>query len=569
MRPYLFIAMLCAVSLNVGAQSPPTQANGSITGRVTLGGKPAPNVIVLLTRAPADASKSIMSDLSAMFESRPVVRVTTDGEGLYRFDHVAAGRYSLNAYAPAYIVPQESDNPLTPGKVVNVTEDRTVEHQDFVLTRGGVITGRVTDVQGRPVVGQTITLTPADEGKPARPTSPLAMMPFGNGMYRTDDRGVYRIYGLAAGRYLVSLGAGAGAIGLGALGKQRYHEQTFHPGVTDKAKAAVVEVKEGAEVAGIDIRLGLASQTYKVSGRVVDAATGKPFTTAAVNYGATVGDMKTLSPRALGTTPNARGEFQLDGVVPGKYHAFAWFDDDSEFYSDAAPFEVTNGDVAGVNVKVHLGQTVSGKVVIEGDSDSEAQAWFSQLQLEANSRGDDVSAPRQLTVRVAPDGSFRLAGVQPGRLSFYTNTFFAPTKLAVLRTERGGAAQKEGVQVRAGETVNDIRVVLAVASAKLRGEIKTTGGGSLDDYDVMIMATREGGEPWFYKRTGEVDADGGFTIEDLIPGDYEVTVQATEAGASDKGAKPATAKQRVTVTKDSETSVTLTIELPAKKGKGV
>src|SRR5256714_6703138 len=314
-------------------------------------------------------------------------------------------------------------------------------------------------------------------------------MPFGNGMDRTDDRGVYRIYGLAAGLYFVSLGAGA--LGLGALGKQRYHEQTFHPGVTDKAKATVVEIKEGAEVAGIDIRLGLASQTYKVSGRVIDAASGKPFTTAAVNYGTAPGDMKMVSPSALGTTPNARGEFQLDSIIPGKYHAFAWFDD-SEFYSDAAPFEITTANVTGVTVKVHRGQTVSGTIVIEGDNDGEAQTRLAQLQLQASNFGEAVSAPRQLTARIASDGSFRLAGVQPGHLNFYVNSFFEPTKLVVLRTERGGTAQKAGVQIAAGENVNDIRGVLAVTSGKLRGGIQSTGGGAPDDFDVMGHAARGG-----------------------------------------------------------------------------
>src|SRR5581483_7327564 len=199
MKPYLLIAILFVAAINAAAQSAP--ASGSITGRVTVGDKPAPGVIVMMTRAPADP----MKNLSAIFESRPVVRVTTDSEGVYRFDHVVAGRYSLSAYAPAFVTPQP-DNWLT-GKAVTVTDGQTLEHQDFALTRGGVITGHVLDVQGRPVVGQMIALTSADEGKPATPTNPLAAIPFGNTMYRTDDRGIYRIYGLAAGRYLVSLGA--------------------------------------------------------------------------------------------------------------------------------------------------------------------------------------------------------------------------------------------------------------------------------------------------------------------------------------------------------------------------
>ena len=544
------------------AQSSSTmQASGSIMGRVTLGGKAAPNVTVMLARASTDASKS----MAAMFEVKPVIRVTTDSEGIYRFEHLAAGHYLLSTYAPAYVAPSEPKEGWLFGRAITIEEGQAVENQDFALTRGGVITGRVTDAQGRAAVGQMITLTPADNDKPTPPpVNPLAGSPFGKTMYITDDRGIYRIYGLSAGRYLVSIG-GTGGVGLNSLGRQRYHEMTFHPGVTDRAKATIVEVKEGAEASGIDIKLGLPSQTYKASGRIVDAATGKPFSSAAVNYGAAPGETKMVSPRALGTAPNARGEFQLDGIIPGKYHAFAWLDDDSEFYSDASPFEVTNADVTGITVKVHRGQVVSGTVVIEGGADAEAQARLTQLRMQAVNHSDDIAVPRQMTARIAPDGSFRLTGVQPGRLSFYINSFFEPTKFAVLRTERGGLAQKDGVQIAAGETVTDVRVVLAITSGTLRGEIKTTGDGSLDDYDLEVKATRIGGEQPFSRDTGEVDASGRFTIEEMIPGDYDVTVQATGVDARDS--REVLARQRVTVMKDAETSITLTIELPAKKRK--
>lgn len=538
------------------AQSSSTvQASGSITGRVTLGGKAAPNVTVMLSRASTDAMKS----MAAMFEAKPVTRVTTDTDGVYRFEHLAAGRYSLATYAPAYTEPNSA---WPSGRPINVVEGEAVEHQDFALTRGGVVTGRVTDAQGRAAVGQIITLTPADSDKPAPPDNPLMGSPFGKTMYMTDDRGIYRIYGLSAGRYLVSINS-AGGIGFSALGKQRYHEQTFHPGVTDKTKAAVVEVKEGAETSGIDIGLGLPSQTYKASGRIVDATTGKPLSGVAINYGAVPGDTKTISPRTLGTTPNPRGEFQLDGIMPGKYYAFAWLDEDSEFYSDSAPFEITSADASGITVKVHRGQVVSGTVVIEGGADQQAQANLAQLRLQVINRGEDISAPRQMTAHIAPDGSFRLAGVQPGHLSFYINEFFEPTKFAVLRTERGGLAQKDGVQIAAGETVTDVRVVLAITSGTLRGEIKVSGG-SLDDYAFYITATRVNDQS-FSKGTDEVDGNNRFIIEDLIPGDYDVKIDVTNFEG--KTQLVASAKQQVTVMKEGETSITLTVDLSAKKGK--
>src|SRR5437764_1398768 len=62
-----------------------------------------------------------------------------------------------------------------------------------------------------------------------------------NGNYtvmQTDDRGVYRIYGLPPGRYLVSAGIPVGRDGGASMGRgNSYYPQTFYPGVRDEAKA--------------------------------------------------------------------------------------------------------------------------------------------------------------------------------------------------------------------------------------------------------------------------------------------------------------------------------------------
>src|SRR5205085_2804589 len=110
------------------AQSSSTmQASGSITGRVTLGGKAAPNVTVMLARASTDASKS----MAAMFEVKPVIRVTTDSEGIYRFEHLAAGHYSLSTYALAYVAPSEPKEGWLFGREITIEEGQAVENQDF------------------------------------------------------------------------------------------------------------------------------------------------------------------------------------------------------------------------------------------------------------------------------------------------------------------------------------------------------------------------------------------------------------------------------------------------------
>ena len=556
-RVTLFALISLIAATAARAQSQPQEAKeptASITGRVTVGGKAAQGVIVTITRTEGGAAGTIAGILGP----KSAAKTTTDEEGGYRFANLAAGRYLINPFAPALVAPSEG---WPPGKTVNVADGEAVEKIDFALTRGGVITGRVIDAQGRPVVGQIVTLTPAEEGdKKPQQFDPLAASPFGKSMYMTDDRGVYRLYGLNAGRYLVSMGA-ANPAGINFNLKSRYQAQTFHPGVTDKSKAAIVEIKEGSEATGIDIRLGLPSQTYKASGRIVDAATGKPIPTIVANYGAPLGESKMLMPRGLGAVTNSKGEFRFDSIVPGRYHAFASFDQDSESYSDPTPFEVTNGDLTGLVIKVHRGLSVSGVVTVEGTDDPATLASLSQIQLNAFVEGNELSAPRDFTAKIAADGTFRLTGLRPGTARLYVNRFFVPTKLAVSRVERNGVAQPNGLQINPGESLTDVRVVLANATGVLRGQVRVTGSVPLEDMTLLVTARRAGQDAPRYYQTTEPNLRGQFTFDDLLPGEYEISVTAT--GLNDLNKRVAV-KQNVIVSGDAEANVTLTVDLSKK-----
>src|SRR5687768_8536156 len=71
----------------------------------------------------------------------------------------------------------------------------------LALPRGAVITGRVVDPQGEPVPVSTIQVRPSGPGARARLDEFVAL--------GSDDRGEFRVGGLAAGRYIVD-GVGAG-----------------------------------------------------------------------------------------------------------------------------------------------------------------------------------------------------------------------------------------------------------------------------------------------------------------------------------------------------------------------
>ena len=562
-RSVIFAFLLLANAICASAQSQPQEAKeptASITGRVTIASKPAAGVIVTLTESNPESLKTI----GGLFSSRSMFKATTDEDGSYRLEKLAAGRYAITPYAPVFVLPSEPSSSWPPGRIVNLNDGEALEKVDFTLTRGGVITGRVSNADGRPAIATMVTLTNVDGTEKKPQMDPLAGSPLGKSMYLTDDRGIYRLYGLPAGRYILSIGAAEGAQAFNL--KSRYHTQTFHPGVTDKAKATIIELKEGSEVTGADIRLGLASQTYKASGRIVDADSGKPIPAAVANYGATAAESKMVMPKGLGALANSKGEFSIDTLMPGRYHAFAWFDEDTDSYSDLTPFEITSGDVTGLVVKVHRGQSVTGVISVEGTSDPDALASVSQLQLGANIiTGNDLIAPKALTAKIAPDGSFRIAGVQPGKLRIYLNRFFVPTKLNVLRVERNGIAQPDGIQISANESPSDIRVVLANASSVIRGQVSFEGGTMPDDVRLEIKARRLGSGD---VEEVEVDASGRFKFETLLPGEYELTIQQEgDTSKQDKKIPIAllAAKQTVTAMNEIEANVTLTVDLNPKK----
>src|SRR5262249_49656454 len=141
---------------------------------------------------------------------------------------------------------------------------------DFALVRGSVITGRLTSADGRPIIGARVLASPADESVSRNTLYYQAGM--------TDDRGVYRIYGLPAGRYRVSAdGSELGPNGESWRNSGKRFGRTYHPNVTDETRATVVEVKEGSEATGIDINLGEKRAMYEVTGRVIDVETGRPL----------------------------------------------------------------------------------------------------------------------------------------------------------------------------------------------------------------------------------------------------------------------------------------------------
>ena len=142
--------------------------------------------------------------------------VVTDDTGRFTFSRLPAGTFTVSAAKAAYLRAEYGQT--KPGRggskiALGQGEKRTVT---LTLFRGAVIAGTLRDAAGLPVSGLTVmamsTATIATmDGRPATsgvpPPDPAT----------TDDRGVYRLYGIMLGEYvIVSTPAPAGAGEIGA-----------------------------------------------------------------------------------------------------------------------------------------------------------------------------------------------------------------------------------------------------------------------------------------------------------------------------------------------------------------
>jgi len=186
-------------------------------------------------------------------------RVATDEEGNFTITGLDPGLYNINASVPGFIV---DNDPMTSRPIAY----RPGDTASVRLVKGGVITGTVTDPQGEPVVGIAVRAFRVRDAE-GRPVSI-----FGSNYGTedsTDDRGVYRIYGIIPGVYVVS--AGSSNINFfGFASAYAGNVSTFYPSAT-RDTAQTITVRAGEEVGGIDIRYR-GERGHAISGVVSGAA---------------------------------------------------------------------------------------------------------------------------------------------------------------------------------------------------------------------------------------------------------------------------------------------------------
>jgi hypothetical protein len=265
----------------------------------------------------------------------------------------------------------------------------------------------VTDAEDRPVIASGLLCFRLNaKGEPEDDPN------FGDDpLMHTDDRGVYRLYGLPAGRYII----GAGGEDVSFRANPRL-PATFHPDVTDRKQARVIEVKEAEVVEGIDIRVGQPRKVYEASGRVVDGDNGQVIPNARLHcwrFNENDGSLKYVAVIA-----NDQGQFKFTELISGQYNLNLGDEDPSwPYYSKGTRFVVNDADASGLELKALRGSTVSGVVIAAGVTDPAIKSKLQQSALHVSFLGDQDPAtanpgnPPGRHSNLSPNGGFRFTGV--------------------------------------------------------------------------------------------------------------------------------------------------------------
>ncbi len=540
-RTLTAVAVLLVLGLSARAQqpSPPT---GSISGQVVLDGKPVAGIGVLV---------STRQDFG---DAKTVARTSTDKEGNFTFSDLAAGNYTLLPDAPAYVINGQKRS-WNPGMSVTLAAGETVDALSLVLERGGVITGRVYDSNGKPVIEENVQIRPVDEnGKPVQTS-------FSFSSNRTDDRGIYRVFGLKPGRYIVSAGmrSDGGQMNYGTARKQ--FPETFYPGVMDEGRATPVEVTTGGEVSGIDIGFGRLTQTFTVSGRVLDES-GAPVAKVNCGYGMVTGG-RFSGGIGFGGTSNDRGEFEFNGLGPGSYAAIVWPDGKNPRYASPTPFEVADRNVSGLVINMKKGTTVSGSVVFEGAAarESASAAQNVAVVLSRPPSGSNGSLENQLSAksgRLNADGSFTLAGVAAGQYQIGIWSYGGAKGMSVVRIERNGTPIPSEIEVTAETDVTGLVIVVASGTGALRGHVTVTGGTLPNDH--MSVAYRRADVSTQAQRA-RIDDRGQFLVEGLAAGEYIASIDGYTGDTPGNWVVHKGKEQHITVADGATADVSLTLDL--------
>jgi protocatechuate 3,4-dioxygenase beta subunit len=493
----------------------------------------------------------------------------TDAQGQFVFSRLAVGQYSLSVNRNEYLTTNYGQKkPGGSGTTIQLADGQQMK-VELRMIRGGVITGQVIGEDGEPVSNAQVRSLRYTIASGVRRLQ-------SSGFAQSDDRGMYRMFGLQPGDYIVSatpnppdfgmdrmnadMAAIEQAIASGAVqpaaapgmpatviiptpvGPQAPPTQppgylpVYYPSTPIPSSASVVHVAGGDEHTGVDVQIQLV-QASTIQGSI----SNPPPQGIAVQVSLLSDDPTT----DVGSLPSTRvgndGKFTFRTIAPGKYIVFAQTVaspqpmqivngqpipgqvtpgrlDDSQRWWARAPVTVEGQATLTTPLTLQAGRSISGVVLFEMAKPPDLTQARLTVSVTPPPGSQNISFGPPSQAPVGSDGRFTLNGVIPGKY--------------ILRSQSGGLAKSSIVNGEdtldfpldfTGERdISDAVLTVTDKTNGLSGTLTDSLGKPGTDYTIVLASSDERFWTPSSRRVviSRTSTDGRYQFRNLPPGSY-------------------------------------------------
>jgi hypothetical protein len=386
----------------------------------------------------------------------------------------------------------------------------------------------------------------------------------------TDDRGVYRIYGLATGTYVVRAGG---------PGEAHYEPNPFETDVptyapsSNRDAAQEISVHAGVETTNVDIR-------YRGGkGHVISGSVSGPKGVETMGFGIFLTPAKDAIALS-NTTPSQtddRKKFALEGIDDGDYDisAVSARSPSDWMLSPSKRITVKGADVTGIELMAQPLSSVSGRVVLDEtrlpECSDTRRPLFSEMVVSALKNEKEVAVyrapvfmPVGSTTNVDAQGNVTVKNLLPGR--YYFSTQFAgkywylkSLSLPPLPSAKKPIdAARSWTTLNPGDQVSGLTITLAQGAASLRGQVAQREGeaASKNLFVYLVPQEKDRAEDVLRFYAAPVSDEGKVALNHLAPGRYWVLVQEANDSTPAKLRAPDEAQARAKMRRDAEAAKT-------------
>jgi protocatechuate 3,4-dioxygenase beta subunit len=494
--------LLLSVSLLAGCLH--AQQGGAAGMVVDQAGKPLPGVHIRLVTGQFGNDDIVQA----------VYGVDSDAAGQFSIDGLKPGAYTVMARRTGY-VPQASKGM----HMLVVKPGQHVSDYQIVMAERAMIVGRVVDEYGDPVQNLQIELEPLE------PNASQSVLFEPRGGAPTDDRGEFRIRA-GPGKYYLKAAEFGGHRGPAEVRTDGTNGApflpTYYPSAANTGAASVIQLTAGQDLVGLEIHLlrgssSAAAHPLTISG-VVTGIPADSMPMGGTNVMLLMGDKpgEYHNGRGVGVQPD--GTFKFTGMEPGYYRASASYTaGKTPLQSRVRYFHLEAGDETGLVLALAPPEDLAGKLEFLGDAPA-GSAEKHTVRLELSGPGSNFGQAGPPAAEVAPDGSFRIAGVPPLKFKPVVEPMPENGYLKEVALD-GNARPDEILDFTQGVGGSKLKIAVSRNGGRVSGRVLDKDGEPANGLIMVFL----GIDPKEMDEENTVrTSDGKFSFKGLRPGKYRL-----------------------------------------------